>query len=62
VRPLHAEALAQAFWGMFFAYSVISVWLHDEPLEPELSMEEVVALFVDIFVGGTAARGDYDEI
>jgi AcrR family transcriptional regulator len=56
VRPLHAEAAAQAFWGMFFAYT-ISLWLMDEPLDPELIDEEVVAQFVDIFVEGTLARG-----
>jgi AcrR family transcriptional regulator len=56
VRPLHAEAAAQAFWGMFFAYT-ISLWLLDEPLDPELSTEEVVAQFVDIFARGTLAPG-----
>jgi AcrR family transcriptional regulator len=56
VRPLHPEAAAQAFWGMFFAYT-ISLWLLDEPLDPELSTEELVAQFVDIFVGGTLAQG-----
>jgi AcrR family transcriptional regulator len=56
VRPLHAEAAAQAFWGMFFAYTV-SLWLLDEPLEPELSTGELVAQFVDIFVKGTSAPG-----
>ena len=30
VRKLHAEAVAQAFWGMFFAFSV-SVWLPAMP-------------------------------
>jgi AcrR family transcriptional regulator len=56
IRPLHAEAAAQAFWGMFFAYT-ISLWLMDEPLSPELSTEELVAQFVDIFVEGTLAPG-----
>jgi AcrR family transcriptional regulator len=56
VRPLHAEAAAQAFWGMFFAYT-ISLWLLDEPLDPELSSEDLVAEFVDIFVEGTLAPG-----
>lgn len=54
VRSLHAEAAAQAFWGMFFAYTV-SLWLVDEPLNPALSPEELVAQFVDIFVAGTVA-------
>lgn len=56
VRPLHPEAAAQAFWGMFFAYTM-SLWLMDEPLDPELSEEELVAQYVDIFVGGTLAPG-----
>ncbi|MEJ2207446.1 MAG: TetR/AcrR family transcriptional regulator [Anaerolineae bacterium] len=56
VRPLHAEAAAQAFWGMFFAYTV-SLWLMDEPLDPELNAEDLVAQFVDIFVQGTVAPG-----
>jgi AcrR family transcriptional regulator len=56
VRSLHAEAAAQAFWGMFFAYTV-SLWLLDEPLDPELSTEELVEQFVDIFVGGTLVPG-----
>jgi AcrR family transcriptional regulator len=56
VRPLHAEAAAQAFWGMFFAYTV-SLWLLDEPLDPELSTKELVTQFVDIFVKGTSAPG-----
>jgi AcrR family transcriptional regulator len=55
VRMLHADAAAQAFWGMFFAYSV-SVGLLDEEVRPELSVEEVVDHFVDIFVLGTRVR------
>jgi AcrR family transcriptional regulator len=60
VRPLHAEVAAQAFWGMFFAYT-ISQWLLDEPLDPELSTEELVAQLVDIFVQGTVAGGKDGE-
>lgn len=56
VRQLHPEAAAQAFWGMFFAYSV-SLGLLDEGVSPELSVEDVVAQFVDIFVIGTQAHG-----
>jgi AcrR family transcriptional regulator len=52
VRQLHAEAMAQAFWGMLFAYA-ISLGLLAEPVSPELSTEELVAQFVDIFVRGT---------
>jgi len=56
VRQLHPEAAAQAFWGMFFAYSV-SLGLLDEEVSPELPVEELVEQFVDIFVMGTKARG-----
>jgi AcrR family transcriptional regulator len=59
VRKLHAEAVAQAFWGMFFAFSV-SVWLLDEPIAPALSSEELVAEFVDVFVRGTISGGGND--
>ncbi|MFC2015892.1 TetR/AcrR family transcriptional regulator [Chloroflexota bacterium] len=52
VRPLHPEVVAQAFWGMFFAYG-ISVGLLDEPVDPELAIDELIAQFVDIFVAGT---------
>jgi AcrR family transcriptional regulator len=52
VRELHAEAAAQAFWGMFFAYS-ISLGLLGESVKPTLTTEELVDLFVDIFVRGT---------
>jgi AcrR family transcriptional regulator len=55
VRPLHAEAAAQAFWGMFFAYS-ISLWLLDEPVQPELASEDIVEQFVAIFADGTIPR------
>ena len=55
VRKLHAEAMAQAFWGMFFAYA-ISLGLLAEPVDPELSNEELVSQFVDIFVHGTIRR------
>ncbi|MFN2291775.1 MAG: TetR/AcrR family transcriptional regulator [Anaerolineae bacterium] len=56
VRQLHPEAAAQAFWGMFFAYSV-SLGLLVEQMSPELSTDEVVERFVDIFVLGTKIRG-----
>jgi AcrR family transcriptional regulator len=55
MRPLHAEAAAQAFWGMFFAYS-ISLGLLDEPIQPELSSEEIVDQFVAIFGEGIILR------
>jgi AcrR family transcriptional regulator len=60
VRRLHTEAAAQAFWGMFFAYS-ISLWLLDEAVQPELDPEELVTQFVDIFVRGTVNREEDGE-
>jgi AcrR family transcriptional regulator len=55
VRPHHPEAMAQAFWGMFFSYAV-SLGLLAEPISPELSTDQVVAQFVDVFVDGTLNR------
>jgi AcrR family transcriptional regulator len=60
VRQLHAEATAQAFWGMFFAYG-ISVGILAEPVQPPLSDEKMVSHFVDIFVRGTISRGPQME-
>jgi hypothetical protein len=54
IRKLHPEATAQAFWGMFFAYAV-SLGVLSEPVSPELSRDDLVAQFVDIFVEGTIA-------
>jgi AcrR family transcriptional regulator len=53
VRPLNPEAAAQAFWGMFFAYS-ISLWLLHEEAGPIASSTQIVEQYVDIFVQGTA--------
>jgi AcrR family transcriptional regulator len=55
VRPLNVEAAAQAFWGMFFAYT-FRRWLLDEETEPPLSIDEVVSEYVGIFVKGIAAE------
>ena len=55
VRPLHPEVAAQAFWGMFFAYA-ISLGLLAEPVGPEISQDELLVSFVDIFMDGTLAR------
>lgn len=48
---LHPEAMAQAFLGMCLAYSISLGILH-EPL-PDMSTEELVRHFVDLFVRGT---------
>jgi AcrR family transcriptional regulator len=55
VRPLHPEATAQAFAGMLFSYAIMWEILGDS-VEPEMTTEELVAQFVDIFVQGTIRR------
>lgn len=55
VRPGHPEAMARAFWGMFFSYTV-SLGLLTEPISPELSADQLVTHFVDLFVDGTVSR------
>jgi AcrR family transcriptional regulator len=52
VRPLHPEAMAQSFLGMFFSYAIAAGLLEDT-MDPELSTEDLMAQFVDIFVMGT---------
>ncbi|MBI4763866.1 MAG: TetR/AcrR family transcriptional regulator [Deltaproteobacteria bacterium] len=52
VRPLHPEAMAQAFIGMFFTY-IISFGMLEDPIEPEIQTEELITLFVEIFIKGT---------
>jgi AcrR family transcriptional regulator len=52
VRPLHPEAMAQSFLGMFFSYAIATGLLEDT-MDPELSTEDLMAQFVDIFVMGT---------
>lgn len=48
----HPELLAQAFLGMFFSYTILHGFLLDS-LEPEVTPDEIVAQFVDLFVRGT---------
>ena len=57
LRPLHPEATAQAFSGMLFAYAIARGML-DDSIEPELSTEELVAQFVDIFMNGAVIRDE----
>ncbi|MGD2155641.1 MAG: TetR/AcrR family transcriptional regulator [Anaerolineales bacterium] len=52
INPGHSELLAQAFLGMFFSYTVLSGFLLDS-LQPEISSDEVVEQFVQLFVYGT---------
>lgn len=51
IRDGNPQLMAQAFLGMFFSYSVAREILGD-PTLPETA-DEIVAQFVDIFVGGT---------
>ena len=55
VRNLNPGLMAQAFFGMFFSYSLTQAILA-EPAAPEMSPEKLVAEFVDIFVHGTVSR------
>ena len=48
----HPELLAQAFLGMFFSFTVLQGFLMDN-LQPEMTNDEIVAQFVDLFVRGT---------
>ena len=48
----HPELLAQAFLGMFFSYTVLQGFLLDS-LQPEVTPDEIVGQFVDLFVRGT---------
>jgi AcrR family transcriptional regulator len=52
IKDQHAEAMAQAFLGMFFAYA-ISLNVFDEAIQPAVSDDDLVVQFVDIFIGGT---------
>jgi AcrR family transcriptional regulator len=53
----HPELLAQAFLGMFFSYTVLEGFLMDR-LQPEVSPEEIVNQFVDLFIRGTIKGED----
>jgi len=55
VRDLNPEAMAQAFFGMFFAYNINQL-VRPEPLIPGLVPEALAEQFVDIFVQGTIAN------
>jgi AcrR family transcriptional regulator len=52
IHPGHPEALAQAFLGMFFSYTVLQGFLEDT-LQPEISSESLAEQFVTLFVRGT---------
>jgi AcrR family transcriptional regulator len=55
VRDLNPEVMAQAFYGIFFAYN-INQSLIPEPIFPDVAPEAVIDQFVDIFVQGTLAN------
>ena len=54
VRDQSPEAMAQVFFGMFFAYN-INQMVSPEPIIPGLTPEALADLFVEIFVQGTLA-------
>lgn len=57
VRPLHPEAMAQAFAGMLFSCAILWGILEDAA-ELGLAAEELVAEFVDLFAHGTLVQGE----
>jgi AcrR family transcriptional regulator len=52
IKDWDPEIMAQAFLGMFFAYGIGREILGG-PAVPEISLDELVDHFVDIFVAGT---------
>jgi len=57
LRPVHPEVAAQAFSGMLFSYAIARGML-DDSIAPELSPDELVARFVDIFMHGIVMRDE----
>lgn len=55
VRQINTEAAAQAFWGMILAYSQ-TIDLFNEKIPGDLTPEEVVNHFIDIFIEGTIRK------
>ena len=55
VLVLLPAVMAQAFAGMFFSYALVEE-LFGDSIAPELSREELIAQFVDIFMNGTICR------
>jgi AcrR family transcriptional regulator len=56
-RSLHPEVAAQAFSGMFFAYAIAQGLLEDS-IGPDVTSEELVDQFVDIFMNGMVVRDE----
>jgi AcrR family transcriptional regulator len=57
LRPQHPEVAAQAFSGMLFSYAIARGML-DDSIAPELTTNELVAQFVDIFIHGMVMRDE----
>jgi AcrR family transcriptional regulator len=55
IRSINTDAAAQAFWGMILAYSLIVDALKEE-IPGDMTPEEVVNHFVDIFIEGTIQK------
>ena len=56
-RSLHPEVAAQAFSGMLFAHAIAQGLLEDS-IEPEVTKEELVDQFVEIFMNGMVVRDE----
>jgi AcrR family transcriptional regulator len=52
IKPINTEAAAQAFWSMILGYSLIVDTLK-EAIPDNMSPEEAVTQFVNIFIDGT---------
>ena len=56
-RSLHPEVAAQAFSGMLFAYAIARGLLEDS-IQPDVTNEELVDQFVEIFMNGMVIRDE----
>ena len=55
IRAINTDAAAQAFWGMILSYGFVSGALKEE-MPGDLTPEEAVTQFVDLFVNGTIRK------
>ena len=57
IREMDPNGMAQAFFGMFFSYNVAQT-IFGESMALETSIDQIIQLFVDIFVNGTIQTAD----
>jgi AcrR family transcriptional regulator len=55
IKKINTEAAAQAFWGMILSYSLIVDTLKEE-IPGDITPEEAVTHFVNIFIDGTIQK------